>query len=222
MKQILVIDDDERLRELLSEYLSSQEFFVATAKDAKAARELLDWISFDAMILDRMMPWQNGLDFAKTLPEGNAPILMLTAMGEAKDRIEGLETGVQDYLSKPFEPRELVLRLNNMLKSSLNYEPGIIAFGPFEFDASKKQLSKDNEPIHLTTAEVIYLSALIEQSGTPVSREVLAEKLSQSGESVNARSVDVQINRLRKKIEINPSRPVYIQTVRGEGYIFKG
>lgn len=220
-KHILIVDDDARLRGLLSEYLSSQGFYVLTASDAAQAREKLEYIKVDALVLDRMMPGENGLELAASMRDDATPILMLTAMGETDERIEGLEAGVQDYLTKPFEPRELVLRLSNILARAQAEQTNHLSFGPYRFDANGRQLYHGEAPIHLTTAEALYLSVLIEEQGKPVSRERLAETIASAGESVSERSVDVQINRLRKKIELNPSRPVFIQTVRGEGYVLK-
>ncbi len=219
---ILVVDDDERLRQLLQRYLSDQGFFVSTAPDAKAAREALDYFRFDAMVLDLMMPGETGLQLAASLPEANQPpILMLTAMTEPADRVRGLEIGARDYLTKPFEPRELVLRLNNLLR-----QPGApaaagerIRFGEFRFEKSTGRLYKEDEPVYLTQAEAGLLQVLAAQPGEAVTREALAALGVGGGDSQNERSVDVQINRLRKKIEPVPGRPVYIRTLRGSGYI---
>jgi two-component system phosphate regulon response regulator OmpR len=211
---ILVVDDDARLRSLLCDYLSDQDFFVCEAHDAAAAREKLDWIQFDAMVLDRMMPGETGLELAQDVRGDAPPILMLTAMGESADRIAGLEAGVADYLTKPFEPRELVLRLQNLLAKQTP-EPTEYPFGPYRYDAAQQRLWHDQDAVYITSREAELLSLLASHRGTPVSREQLAAAF---GQSEAGRAVDVQINRLRKKIEPDPSKPIYIQTVRGEGY----
>ncbi len=211
---ILVVDDDERLRSLLSDYLSDQGFFVCDAQDAAVAREKLDWIQFDAIVLDRMMPGETGLELAQDLRGDAIPILMLTAMGESADRIAGLEAGVADYLTKPFEPRELVLRLQNLLAKQIS-APIDYQFGPYRYDAAQQRLWNDQEAVYITSSEAELLSLLASHGGAPVSRDQLAAAF---GQSEAGRAVDVQINRLRKKIEPDPSKPIYIQTVRGEGY----
>lgn len=217
MPHILVVDDDERLRDLLRQYLSDQGFFVSTARDAAAAREKLGFFAVDGMVLDVMMPGETGLQLAASLGRAAPPTLMLTAMGEASDRIAGLEAGVEDYLVKPFEPKELVLRLRNILQRGKPAMVQAIRFGGFRFELASQKLFHGMEPVYLTSAEALCMKALAEQAGTPVSREKLAE-LGLQGKG-NERSVDVQINRLRKKIEPVPGRPVYIQTVRGAGYV---
>lgn len=220
---ILVVDDDARLRSLLSDYLSESGFFVITAEDTRVAREKLQWFACDAIVLDRMLPGESGAEFAQSLRQKPAPILMLTAKGEAQDRISGLEAGVEDYLTKPFEPKELVLRLHNLLKRQVTAEPGTICrFGPYRFDLKRQELYRHEEIMYLTSAEKTYLLALAEQLGEPVSREALAERIRHIGETGNVRSVDVQIGRLRKKLETDPSRPLYIQTVRSAGYVLIG
>lgn len=211
---ILVVDDDIRLRNLLSEYLSEQGFFVCTAADAAQARTKLDWLAFDAIVLDRMMPGETGLELAADLRTHPAPILMLTAMGDTSDRIEGLEAGVQDYLSKPFEPRELVLRLSNLIarrEAEQHYR-----FGAFSYHPQTQRLQKGDEQIYLTSSEQLILGVMCEHLGRTVSRDALARSLGL--EETQGRAVDVQMNRLRKKIEDEPSRPQHLQTVRGEGY----
>lgn len=215
---ILVVDDDQRLRELLHDYLTRQGFFVLTAADAAEAEIKLQWFRFDAMVLDRMMPGESGVSFMSRLTVTEMPVLMLTAMGEASQRIEGLEAGARDYLAKPFEPKELVLRLNNLLtRREQKQQP--VQFGPFQFHPATGTLTQSGKPIYLTALEAAYLLALVEAKGKSVSRETLAR--SAGDQTINGRSVDVQINRLRKKIEPNPARPIYIQTIRGEGYVLK-
>lgn len=218
-EHILVVDDDERLRSLLEQYLSDQGFVVSTASNAAIAREKLIYFDVDMMVLDVMMPGETGLSLAESLGNDAPPILMLSAMGEAEDRIKGLEIGVDDYLTKPFEPRELVLRINNIkqrhAQNASNKNQRF--FGPFRFDIKSGQLFEQDEVIYLTSSESLCLKALAEHAGEPVARERLAELTGQS--KSNERSVDVQINRLRKKIEPIAGRPTYIQTVRGAGYV---
>lgn len=219
---VLVVDDDTRLRDLLQHFLTDQGFRVTVAADADAARHHMRVFEFDAMVLDVMMPRETGVQFATTLPTAAPPVLMLTAMGEVEDRIAGLEVGARDYLVKPFEPRELVLRLRNLLSS----KPAVVLparqicrFGPFEFDLQSQQLFQGDQPMYLTSGEAAYLKMLAELCGQPVSRESLAELNSGSQDRQMERSVDVQINRLRKKIEPVPGKPIYIQTIRGAGYV---
>jgi two-component system phosphate regulon response regulator OmpR len=215
---ILVVDDDERLRDLLRQYLSDQGFFVSTAKHAEQAREKLAYFQVDLMVLDLMMPGETGLQLAHSLGRRAPPTLMLTAMGEADDRVRGLEVGAEDYLVKPFEPRELVLRLRNIWQRTRGQQNQSIRFGEFHFDPASQKLTQGEAPVYLTSSEAQCLRVLAEHAGQPVTRERLAE-LSMGHSSGNERSVDVQINRLRKKIEPVPGRPVYIQTVRGAGYV---
>lgn len=217
---LLVVDDDERLRELLQQYLSDHGFFVSTAKDAATARIMLQHFELDAMVLDVMMPGETGIELATSLGKEAPPVLMLTAMGEAEDRIRGLETGARDYLVKPFEPRELVLRINNILQRRQQDLKAmyVVRFGEFSFDTRSSKLLQQDKPIYLTTGEAQCLKILSDNAGKPVSRERLAE-LTMGSAKGNERSVDVQINRLRKKIEPVPGRPIYIQTVRGAGYV---
>jgi two-component system phosphate regulon response regulator OmpR len=222
---ILVIDDDERLRQLLQRYLSDQGFFVTIAADAKAAREALHYFCFDAMVLDLMMPGETGLQLAASMPADNKPpILMLTAMADPADRVRGLELGARDYLTKPFEPRELVLRLNNLLQQPAqapSTDTREVRFGFFRFEQASGRLFKEDEPVYLTQAESALLQALAANPGHPVTRESLIALGIGGADNQNERSVDVQINRLRKKIEPLPGRPIYIRTLRGAGYILQ-
>lgn len=216
---LLLVDDDARLRVLLVQFLEDQGFIVTPSENANDARRKLDFFQFDLIVLDRMMPGENGVDFAAWLRrQGNVPILMLTAMGEANDRISGLEAGVDDYISKPFEPRELVLRIKRILERTKREEEQTqqIRLGDYRFDARRRQLFLEGHPVHLTTTEADLLAVLAESLGEPVSRQELSRRL--LGEGGNERSVDVQVTRLRKKIEPDSTRPVIIQTVRGEGY----
>ncbi len=221
-KHILVVDDDDRLRALLKQYLTEHGFFVSTAADTKQADEVADAFAIDLMVLDVMMPKETGMQYAKRLKsrEDAPPILLLTARSEAEDRIEGLEAGAQDYLAKPFAPRELVLRIENILQRGTLTAPqpdsDAVRFGDYRFDIKSGRLTNPQGAIYLTSSEIECLRILADQAGTPVSREKIAEL---AGDLNNERSVDVQINRLRKKIEAQPGKPIYIQTVRHAGYV---
>ena len=216
---ILVVDDDERLRTLLRQYLTENGYFVSTAANTVEAEEALETFGADALVLDVMMPGETGLAYAARLKarKGTPPVLLLTARSEADDRIAGLESGAADYLAKPFAPRELVLRLENMLnKQAAAPARSGVAFGEYRFDIGTGRLTFGDSAIYLTTSESDCLKILARVAGTPVSREEIAGAL---GDVNNARSVDVQINRLRKKIEPQPGKPVYLQTVRHAGYV---
>jgi two-component system phosphate regulon response regulator OmpR len=221
---LLVVDDDVRLRELLRRYLSDNGFRVTAAADAVEARARLASFAFDLMVLDVMMPGESGLDLTSALRGGPAerriPILLLTAMGEPEDRVNGLEHGADDYLAKPFEPRELVLRIRNILQRQpvAGGAEGTVRFGAFRFDRGRGELFRGGDSVHLTAAEAGLLTALAARAGEPVSREELAQSASFSG---NIRNVDVQMTRLRRKIERDPRYPRYLQTVRGTGYVLK-
>jgi two-component system phosphate regulon response regulator OmpR len=220
---ILVVDDDTRLRELLKTFLSRNSFRVSTAKHAAEARQHLDALDFDLIVLDVMMPGQTGLDFAAELRQTNdVPILMLTAMGEPKDRIAGLEKGVDDYLAKPFEARELLLRIQNVLRRGRPVAAEApapadrkVAFGPFQFDLDLGELAQKGKRVPLTDAEIALLRALAGQLGQVLGRETLSKSV---GSDVNERAIDVQVTRLRRKIEPDPGFPRYLRTVRGQGY----
>lgn len=217
---ILVVDDDTRLRTLIERFLRENNFIVSTAKDAFEARAYLAQYKFDLLIVDVMMPKENGFDFLKTLrQENNIPVMMLTAMGAASDRIKGLETGADDYLSKPFEPQELVLRIKNILKRTprKNNDNQPLDLGLCVYDPSKKELvGKNGVIIHITPVEQSLLNALSSKSGQILSREELSEIL---GGDQSPRSIDVQITRLRKKIEKDSKNPRHLQTIRGKGYM---
>ncbi len=216
---LLVVDDDTRIRQLLSSYLSDNGFRVTSAPDASAARARMRAVAFDLIILDIMMPGETGLELSQSLraENDNVPILFLSALADADDRIAGLMAGADDYLGKPFEPRELLLRVSSILKRQPVNDPGpaIISFGPFVFHLQRGELRNDDEIIHLTTREKEMLRILATNPGTVIERS----NLSQPGKSENTRGVDVQINRLRAKIETNPTQPVYLQTVRAKGYV---
>lgn len=218
---ILVVDDDTRLRSLLQRFLRENDFYVSVAKDAEAARRQLENYKFDLLIVDIMMPGETGLQFLNRLrQEDNIPVILLTAMGETNDRIVGLETGADDYLSKPFEPKELVLRVRNILKRApqvVENQDVILNLGLCFYDMAKKELTgKQGQIIHITPVEQSLLNILGQKPGQVFSRERLAEIL-EAGQS--PRSIDVQITRLRKKIEKDSKNPRYLQTVRGKGYM---
>ncbi len=222
---ILVVDDDRRLRQLLDQYLKDNGFLVQTAADVKQAEHLINNNHFDAMILDVMMPGESGLEFISRLRNTNSidcniylPVLLLTAMGDTDDRIQGLEKGADDYLSKPFEPRELLLRLQTILRrlQPQRLPQPTLNLGEFTFDLERRALFNNNQPINLTTVEANLLAILGRSPGKPISREELARR---GGVSLSPRTIDVQVTRLRKKIESNPHQPVYLKTVRHKGYI---
>jgi two-component system phosphate regulon response regulator OmpR len=218
---ILVVDDDTRLRSLLRKYLSDNGFLVSTAADATEARTQLAAMAFDLLVLDVMMPGESGLELTRAVRgENPVPILLLTAMSEAADRINGLESGADDYLAKPFEPRELLLRIASILRRAPR-EPSPPAgkecrFGRFSFDVTRAELREDGQPVHLTSAEAGLLAVLAAAPGETLSREELG---SRTGNAGNLRTVDVQVTRLRKKLEDDPRLPRYLQTVRGRGYV---
>jgi len=216
---LLVVDDDARLRELLRRYLSDRGFRVTAAADADEARSNLATFAFDLVVLDVMMPGESGLELTRALrTEGRVPVLLLTAMAEPEDRVNGLEQGADDYLSKPFEPRELVLRIRNLLqrRPAADFAPEDIRFGGCRFDVVRGELYRGGDLVHLTAAEAGLLSSLAQKPGLAVSREELSMSL-----SGNVRNVDVQMTRLRRKIERDPRFPRYLQTVRGTGYALK-
>ncbi len=215
---LLVVDDDLRIRDLLSRYLADHGYRVTTANSASDARSKLQGLAFDLLVLDVMMPGENGLDLARSIRNGSTvPILMLTARAETEDRIAGLETGVDDYITKPFDPRELLLRINSVLRRAATTQPPAIEevrFGDFVFHVESGELTREGKPVRITDRERDMLRVLAAQPGETVPRQALAAP----GTDVNERAVDVQINRLRRKIESNPTDPAYLRTVRGGGY----
>ena len=218
---LLVVDDDARIRRLLSQYLMTSGFRVTTAGDAAEARQKLESLAFDLLVLDVMMPGEGGLELTQDLKRTSpVPILLLTAMAEPEDRIAGLERGADDYLAKPFEPRELVLRIRNILQRApaLREERREVRLGACRFDLVRSELFRGAELVHLTAAETALLAVLAAKAGEPVTREALSEEAQFSG---NVRTVDVQMTRLRRKIEKDAKFPRYLQTVRGTGYVFK-
>ncbi len=218
---VLIVDDDTRIRSLLSRFLRENGYRVTTAETAADARAKLSGLSFDVLVLDVMMPGETGLSLAASLRKSmDVPILMLTARAESSDRIAGLETGADDYLTKPFEPRELLLRIAGLIRRASQpapikpSTPQIVSFGPFTFHSARGELKQGEENIRITDRERDMLRQLAERPGETVSREALAEQST----GVNERTIDVQINRLRRKIDLDPANPVYLQTVRGSGY----
>ncbi|HEX5378858.1 MAG TPA: response regulator transcription factor [Phenylobacterium sp.] len=223
-RHLLVVDDDDRIRELLKQYLARHGFRVTAAPGGAAARKLIETIDFDLAVFDVMMPGEDGFSLTRWLRErkgaaGRTPVLMLTARGLAEDRIEGLRLGADDYLPKPFEPEELLLRIEAILRRT-DARPGgaaggAISLGTCSFDLERGELSRDGAPIRLTEAEVALLKRLARSPHEPVDRlELARETVDPSG-----RAVDVQVTRLRRKIESDPKTPRYLQTVRGVGYL---
>jgi two-component system phosphate regulon response regulator OmpR len=215
---LLVVDDDRRIRDLLSRFLLAEGYRVTTAETAAEARAKLDGLSFDLLILDVMMPGETGFELAQSIrTHSSVPILMLTARAEAESRIQGLEIGADDYVSKPFEPRELSLRVANILKRAQPSAPPpveSVKFGDFVFHVARGELRRSDEVVRLTDRERDMLRVLAQQPGETVPRLALAG----NGGSSNERAVDVQVNRLRRKIERDPANPLFVQTVRGIGY----
>lgn len=223
-EHILVVDDDGRLLRLLQRYLTEHGFRVTTAENAAQALKIIVAMAFDALVLDVTMPGQNGLELTRQLrAEGHSlPILLLTARGEPSDRIEGLETGADDYLGKPFEPRELLLRLRSHLrrfKPVATGVPRMVRLGELEFDSERAFLSGPRGQVHLTGGEAALLSALCRKLGDVMSREEIA--LALELDEIGERAVDVQVTRLRRRIEPDSREPRFLQTVRGKGYVLK-
>ena len=222
---LLIVDDDERIRDLLRKFLMRHGFLVSVARDAGHARRVLAGLDFDLIVLDVMMPGESGVDLTRTLRERRTtPILLLTARGEAADRIEGLEAGADDYLPKPFEPRELLLRINAILRRMPEPEPEEIQpralrMGPVRYDIERAELTRGGVPVKLTATEVQLMRIFADNPRQAISRSRLVEELGRDNGQAQERAVDVQITRLRRKIETDPKQPRYLQTVRGEGYM---
>jgi two-component system phosphate regulon response regulator OmpR len=226
---LLIVDDDERIRGLLQKFLMRNGFMATTARDAAHARRLLDGLDFDLIVLDVMMPGEDGLSLTRDLRQTlSTPILLLTAKGEADDRITGLEAGADDYLSKPFEPKELLLRVNAILRRMPKQAEEqqivqVLHLGPIRYDMERGELWHGSETVRLTATEAALMRIFSGQPNQPFSRSDLVGMLNRDkgphGEPVQERAVDVQITRLRKKIELNPKQPRYLQTVRGAGYM---
>lgn len=215
---LLLVDDDDRIRELLKRYLSQAGARVSAAADAAGARKLLESMDFDLLILDVMMPVEDGFSLAESVRRtSKVPIILLTARGLAEDRIRGLSIGADDYVPKPFEPAELTLRINAILRRTIanrGEAPDLVTFGPFTFNSARGELTREGALVRLTEAEVALLRVLAARPGEVVSREELAKRTGAGLE----RSVDVQVTRLRRKTETDPRAPIYLQTVRGIGY----
>lgn len=215
---LLVVDDDSRLRDLLSRYLRDNGYRVTVAADAADARRRLEGLAFDCLILDVMMPGESGLDLTESLRiDNDVPILMLTARAEAESRIRGLEVGADDYLAKPFEPRELLLRVGNILRRGAPVASPLIEqvrFGPFSFHLGRRELRRGSETIRLTERERQIMAVFAATPNETVPRQALLA----GDDPASERTVDVQINRLRRKIEVDPANPLFLQTVRGIGY----
>lgn len=214
---VLIVDDDQRIRELTARYLTTSGFRVTMAQDAAAARQALKGLTFDLIILDIMMPGEDGLSLARSLkPALTTPIILLSARSETSDRIQGLEIGVDDYVSKPFEPRELVLRINAVLRRGRQpLQRDDIRMGEYTFNIGRGELKRGAETIKLTERERDLMRQFAQRPGTPVARHELYPEDATGTE----RAIDVQINRLRRKIEVDPANPIYLQTVRGKGYV---
>ena len=223
---LLVVDDDERIRSLLQQFLVQSDYLVSTAEDAEQARTLLSAIEFDLIILDVMMPGQDGISFSSELRnlQNNTPILLLTARGETEDRIKGLEAGADDYLPKPFEPKELLLRINAILRRMPDLKedqmmPKTLSLGHLKYDVARNELWEGENQIRLTTTESQLMKIFVSALGEPISRVDLVRSLGRDVSTAQDRAIDVQITRLRRKIEVNPGQPRYLQTVRGAGYM---
>ena len=214
---ILIVDDDDRIRELVKQYLNENDYLVTTANSAEDAKEKVNIIKFDIIILDIMMPGQSGLDFTnENKKKINTPIILLTAKGEPSDRIGGLEIGADDYLAKPFEPKELVLRIKNILnKTKSKNQKRVVNFSNINIDLNKSLIIKNNQEFKINNTEKIILEKMINSPGETFTREEIGKLINLDKE----RSIDVIITRLRKKIEVDPKNPKFLQTIRGTGYV---
>ncbi|MEO9685663.1 MAG: response regulator [Tateyamaria sp.] len=222
---LLIVDDDERIRSLLQKFLMRNGFLVTSARNAEHARRILAGLDFDLIVLDVMMPGEDGLSLCRSLRETHAtPILLLTAKGETDNRIEGLEAGADDYLPKPFEPKELLLRINAILRRVPEVgedegTPKILSLGPIRYDMERGELWQGADLVRLTGTETQLMKIFSAQLGEPITRAKLVEDLGRDRGQAQERAVDVQITRLRRKIETDPKQPRYLQTVRGAGYM---
>ncbi|QIE40963.1 response regulator [Rhodobacteraceae bacterium SC52] len=225
---LLIVDDDERIRGLLQKFLKRHGFWVSAARDAAHARRLLDGLEFDLIVLDVMMPGEDGIQLTRSLREEVAtPILLLTAKSESADRIAGLEAGADDYLPKPFEPKELLLRINAILRRMPPPEPvsgdaSVLMLGEVRYDLDRGELWSGTDIVRLTGTENQLMRIFSARLGEPLSRSQLVEEIGRDGGQAQERAVDVQITRLRRKIEADPKQPRYLQTVRGAGYMLVG
>lgn len=225
MQKLLVVDDDQKLRDLLQRYLHEQGFEVTAAEDGVAMDHLLQEMTFDLIVLDLMMPGEDGLSIARRLrAKSEIPIIILSAKGEEVDRIVGLEVGADDYLPKPFNPRELLARIHSVLRRAESRRgseaENVLLFGPFRMDLDSYTLSRNGTHIELTTGEFELLRHLAARPNRVMSRDTLLDLLDDGVEGAFDRSIDVRITRIRKKIEVDPHHPSYIKTVRGVGYLF--
>jgi len=221
-RHLLVVDDDDRIRELLKEYLTRAGFRVTAAPDAAAARKVMGALTFDLAVFDVMMPGEDGLSLTRWVRERDAtPVLILTAKGEAEDRIGGLSVGADDYLAKPFEPQELLLRIEAILRRTQGRggERGRVSLGAFTFDLERCELFEGEHPVRLTEGEAKLLKRLAQSRDMAIDRFDLASELSEAAVDASARAIDVAVTRLRRKIEADPKNPRYLQTVRGVGYM---
>ena len=222
---LLIVDDDERIRSLLRKFLVRSGFLVTTARDAAHARRILSGLEFDLIVLDVMMPGEDGVTLCRDLRQKlTTPIMLLTAKAETDDRISGLEAGADDYLSKPFEPKELLLRINAILRRMPEAEPAVVLpkvmhMGPVRYDIERGEMWQGEELVRLTATESQLMRIFSGSPGEAITRAQLVEELSRSGGQTQERAVDVQITRLRRKIEVDPKQPRYLQTVRGAGYM---
>ncbi len=222
---LLIVDDDERIRTLLQKFLIRNGYLVSAARDAAHARRLLGGLDFDLIVLDVMMPGEDGISLTRAIRERHdCPILLLTARGEATDRIRGLEAGADDYLAKPFEPKELLLRIAAILRRVPQPEnggdlPQTLHLGPVRYDKERGELWRGSEQIRLTATEAQLMRIFAAEPGNPISRTRLIEELGRGEAQAQERAVDVQITRLRRKLETDPKQPRYLQTVRGAGYM---
>lgn len=222
---LLIVDDDERIRDLLKKFLMRNGFLVTAARDAAHARRVLSGLDFDLIVLDVMMPGEDGVSLTRALREMHGtPILLLTARGETEHRIAGLEAGADDYLAKPFEPKELLLRINAILRrmpetAAEEATAKILTLGPIRYDLERGEMWQGEDPVRLTATESQLMKIFSAQPGEPISRAKLVEDLGRDKGQAQERAVDVQITRLRRKIEQDPKQPRYLQTVRGAGYM---
>lgn len=222
---LLIVDDDERIRVLLQKFLIRHGLLVTAARDAAHARRLLSGLEFDMIVADVMMPGEDGLNLTRSLRETlSTPILLLTAKGDTANRIEGLEAGADDYLSKPFEPKELLLRINAILRRmpeapQHDTAPKVLALGPIRYDIERGEMWQGADLVRLTATEIQLMKIFAAKPGEALSRANLVEELGRDHGQAQERAVDVQITRLRRKIEADPKQPQYLQTVRGAGYM---
>ncbi|MCR9158550.1 MAG: response regulator [Rhodobacteraceae bacterium] len=222
---LLIVDDDERIRGLLQKFLIRNGFLVSAARDAAHARRILSGLDFDLIVLDVMMPGEDGISLTKGIREtSTTPILLLTARAETEDRITGLEAGADDYLAKPFEPKELLLRINAILRrmpeqAATDSAPKYLNLGPIRYDTERGEMWRGEDLVRLTSTEIQLMKIFAAKPGVALSRSQLVEELGRDRGQSQERAVDVQITRLRRKLEDNPKQPRYLQTVRGAGYM---